>query len=66
MEHLFNGEGYMVSKHINSVLNTLLKLHTVLLVTSQPVPENYIDNRWKYFKICRVIEIEKELFQLMC
>ncbi|KAL8487858.1 hypothetical protein ACS0TY_023791 [Phlomoides rotata] len=48
----FFRSGYTVSKHVNFVLNTLLKLHTVLLVTSQPMPENCTDNQWKYFKGC--------------
>ncbi|KAL8540393.1 hypothetical protein ACS0TY_001847 [Phlomoides rotata] len=34
------------------VLNTLLKLHTVLLDVPKHVPDDYEDNRWRYFKGC--------------
>ncbi|KAL8521761.1 hypothetical protein ACS0TY_012056 [Phlomoides rotata] len=30
VKHSFKRSGYTVSKHFNSVLNTLLKLHTIL------------------------------------
>ncbi|KAL8520878.1 hypothetical protein ACS0TY_011436 [Phlomoides rotata] len=49
---------------VNMSLNTLLKLHSVLLVTPQHVPENCTDSRWKYFKICRVIEIGKRIISV--
>ncbi|KAL8498207.1 hypothetical protein ACS0TY_021513 [Phlomoides rotata] len=42
---------YTISKHFNNVLNTLLKLYTVLLVKPVSVPEDSTDNRWRYFKI---------------
>ncbi|KAL8526306.1 hypothetical protein ACS0TY_015502 [Phlomoides rotata] len=41
-----------VSKHFNFVLNTLLKLHTILLINPQPVHDDCTDNRWKYLKGC--------------
>ncbi|KAL8507055.1 hypothetical protein ACS0TY_017803 [Phlomoides rotata] len=52
VKHSFKRSGYTVSKHFNSVLNTLLKLHTILLINPQPVPDDCNDNRWKYFKGC--------------
>ncbi|KAL8482993.1 hypothetical protein ACS0TY_025885 [Phlomoides rotata] len=50
VKHSFKCSGYTVSKHFNSILNTLLKLHTILLVNPQHVPDDCNDNRWKYFK----------------
>ncbi|KAL8551372.1 hypothetical protein ACS0TY_000458 [Phlomoides rotata] len=50
VKHSFNRSGY--TKHFNLVLNTLLKLYTVLLVTPEPVPEDSTDYRLKYFKGC--------------
>ncbi|KAL8457026.1 hypothetical protein ACS0TY_035020 [Phlomoides rotata] len=34
------------------MLNTLLKLHTGLLVEPELIPDDNEENRWKYFKIC--------------
>ncbi|KAL8545882.1 hypothetical protein ACS0TY_005848 [Phlomoides rotata] len=48
----FGRSGYTISKQFNSVLNTLLKLHRVLIATTEPVPEDNNDYRWKYFKGC--------------
>ncbi|KAL8479314.1 hypothetical protein ACS0TY_026252 [Phlomoides rotata] len=50
VKHSFRRSGYTISKHFNSVLNTILKLHRVLLVTPEPVPEDSNDSRWNYFK----------------
>lgn len=47
----FKRSGYSISKHFNSVLNSLLKLYTILLVTPTPVQEDNTDFRWKYFKV---------------
>ncbi|KAL8523941.1 hypothetical protein ACS0TY_013774 [Phlomoides rotata] len=44
--------GYTICKYFNSVLNTILKLHTILLVTPQTVPDDCTDSRWKYCKGC--------------
>ncbi|KAL8500325.1 hypothetical protein ACS0TY_020068 [Phlomoides rotata] len=52
VKHSFKLSGYTVSKHFNSVLNSLLKLHPILLINPQPVPDDCNDNRWKYFKGC--------------
>ncbi|KAL8519612.1 hypothetical protein ACS0TY_010517 [Phlomoides rotata] len=51
IKHSFKRSGYTISKHFNTVLNTLLKLYTVLLVTPEPVLEYSSDYRWKYFKV---------------
>ncbi|KAL8555308.1 hypothetical protein ACS0TY_003206 [Phlomoides rotata] len=48
----FLRSGYTVSKHFNSVLNTLLKLYTRFIVTPHAVPDDCTDSRWKYFKGC--------------
>ncbi|KAL8484389.1 hypothetical protein ACS0TY_026889 [Phlomoides rotata] len=50
VKHTFRRSGYTISKHFNNVLNTLLRLYTVLLITPTPVPEDSTDNRWRYFK----------------
>ncbi|KAL8483601.1 hypothetical protein ACS0TY_026329 [Phlomoides rotata] len=50
IKHIFKLSGYTISKHFNLVLNTLLRLHNVLLVTSEHVPEDSNDYQWKYFK----------------
>lgn len=47
----FKRSGYTVSKYFNCVLNTLLKLYTILLVTPEPVADDDTDSRWKYFKV---------------
>ncbi|KAL8521867.1 hypothetical protein ACS0TY_012141 [Phlomoides rotata] len=52
IKYNFKRSGYTISKHFNLVLNTLLKLHNVLLVTHEPVPKDNNDYRWKYFKGC--------------
>ncbi|KAL8516888.1 hypothetical protein ACS0TY_015223 [Phlomoides rotata] len=51
MKYSFKRSG-TVSKHFNFVLNTLLKLHTILLINPQPVHDDCTDNRWKYLKGC--------------
>ncbi|KAL8464389.1 hypothetical protein ACS0TY_034062 [Phlomoides rotata] len=52
VKHTFTRSGYTISKHFNNVLNTLLKLYTVLLVKHVPVHEDSTDYHWKYFKCC--------------
>ncbi|KAL8523705.1 hypothetical protein ACS0TY_013609 [Phlomoides rotata] len=52
IKHSFKRSGFTISKYFNSVLDTLLKLHTVLLATLEPVPEDSNDYCWKYFKGC--------------
>ncbi|KAL8510538.1 hypothetical protein ACS0TY_017384 [Phlomoides rotata] len=50
IKHSFKRSGFTISKYFNSVLDTLLKLHNVLLATPEPVPGDNNDYRWKYFK----------------
>ncbi|KAL8458230.1 hypothetical protein ACS0TY_035931 [Phlomoides rotata] len=45
VKHTFRRPGYTISKHFNSVLNTLLNLHRVLLVTPVPIPDDNNDYR---------------------
>ncbi|XP_024948215.1 uncharacterized protein LOC102614015 isoform X1 [Citrus sinensis] len=44
--------GETVSRYFNSVLNKVLQLHNVLLRVPGPVPNNYADEKWKWFKNC--------------
>ncbi|KAL6877204.1 hypothetical protein ACP4OV_012875 [Aristida adscensionis] len=44
--------GETVSRHFNSCLLAVLKLHNFLLKPPEPVPKNSTDGRWKYFKNC--------------
>ncbi|XP_057783184.1 uncharacterized protein LOC131001030 isoform X2 [Salvia miltiorrhiza] len=44
--------GQTVSKFVHIVLKAILKLHTVLLVKPMPVPDDCMDNRWRWFKGC--------------
>ncbi|XP_012851102.1 PREDICTED: putative nuclease HARBI1 [Erythranthe guttata] len=48
----FNRSGYTVSKHFNSVLLALLKLHEMLLITPKPVDELCENERFSHFKGC--------------
>ncbi|XP_012836506.1 PREDICTED: uncharacterized protein LOC105957126 [Erythranthe guttata] len=48
----FNRSGYTISIHFNRVLLALLKLHSMLLITPQPVGENTDDVRFSHFKGC--------------
>ncbi|KAL8457870.1 hypothetical protein ACS0TY_035657 [Phlomoides rotata] len=45
IKHSFKHSGFTISKHFNFVLETLLKLHNVLLATPEPVPEDSNDYR---------------------
>ncbi|KAL1548831.1 hypothetical protein AAHA92_17015 [Salvia divinorum] len=44
--------GFTVSKYVHAVLRAVLRLHRSFLVVPEPVPEDYDDNRWKWFKGC--------------
>ncbi|KAG8381029.1 hypothetical protein BUALT_Bualt06G0078200 [Buddleja alternifolia] len=48
----FKRSGYTISKHFNKVLEAILKLRTLLLANPQPIPEDWTDERWKWFKGC--------------
>ncbi|KAG6469953.1 hypothetical protein ZIOFF_070889 [Zingiber officinale] len=41
-----------VSRQFHLVLNFVLRLHNILLKKPEPIPENYTDERWKWFKGC--------------
>lgn len=47
----FKRSGYTISKHFNNVLKSILKLHSILLISPTPVPDESVDFRWKYFKV---------------
>ncbi|KAK6143233.1 hypothetical protein DH2020_023581 [Rehmannia glutinosa] len=48
----FKRSGQTVSRHFHDVLNAVLRLHTLLLVTPQPVEDNCTNPIWKWFKGC--------------
>ncbi|KAK6152272.1 hypothetical protein DH2020_014907 [Rehmannia glutinosa] len=48
----FKRSSYTISTHFNLVLQALLRLHSLLLVTPQPVSDESTDDRWKWFKGC--------------
>ncbi|KAL0367477.1 UNVERIFIED_CONTAM: hypothetical protein Sradi_3637800 [Sesamum radiatum] len=41
-----------ISRYFHSVLNTILKLHTMFLAKLTPVPKDCLDARWRRFKGC--------------
>ncbi|XP_061369995.1 protein ALP1-like [Gastrolobium bilobum] len=48
----FLRSGETISRQFAKVLQAVLRCHTVLLKTHEPVPENSTDERWKWFKNC--------------
>ncbi len=48
----FRRSGETISRHFNSVLNVVLRLHGSLLEAPNPIHENYDDDRWRWFKVC--------------
>ncbi|GFY84290.1 hypothetical protein Acr_03g0010640 [Actinidia rufa] len=40
-----------ISRHFNAVLQAVLGLHKMLLVSPEPVPADYHDQRWSWFQI---------------
>ncbi|KAH6822458.1 hypothetical protein C2S53_007785 [Perilla frutescens var. hirtella] len=40
------------SRYIHLVLRAILRLHVILLVKPEPVPDDCTDSRWKWFKGC--------------
>ncbi|XP_058756164.1 protein ALP1-like [Vicia villosa] len=50
IKFLFNRSGETVSRYFNLVLNGILRLHEILLKAPKPVPEDCVDERWKFFK----------------
>lgn len=51
MQTDFKRSGYTISKYFNTVLTCLFKLHPVLVVTPEPIPDDCTDEPWKYFKV---------------
>lgn len=47
----FFRSGETVSRHFNSCLLAVLKLHHLLLKKPEPIPEDCTDYRWKHFKV---------------
>ncbi|KAG6510318.1 hypothetical protein ZIOFF_028328 [Zingiber officinale] len=41
-----------VGRQFHLVLNSVLRLHNILLEKPEPIPENHTDERWKWFKGC--------------
>ena len=50
-KHQFWRSTETISRHFNAVLQAVLRLHRMLLVTPDPVPANYHDNRWSWFQV---------------
>ncbi|KAL8487192.1 hypothetical protein ACS0TY_023746 [Phlomoides rotata] len=48
----FKRSGQTVSKHFHSVLQSVLKLHSIFLVQPEPVPDDSEDPKWQNFKGC--------------
>ena len=48
---LFRRSGSTISRHFNAVLHAILYLHEILLKKPEPVLENSIDDRWRWFKV---------------
>ncbi|XP_074561596.1 uncharacterized protein LOC141817872 [Curcuma longa] len=44
--------GETVSRQFHSVLNSVLRLQHILLKKPEPIPENCMDERWRWFKGC--------------
>lgn len=45
-----------ISRQFHSVLNSILRLHDIMLRKPEPIPDNSTDDRWKWFKVCILIE----------
>ena len=50
----FLRSGETISRHFNAVLNAVIRLQGVLLKKPEPVSENSIDERWKWFKVYKL------------
>ncbi|KAH6787342.1 hypothetical protein C2S52_006894 [Perilla frutescens var. hirtella] len=44
--------GQTCSRYIHLVLRAILRLHVILLVKPEPIPDDCTDSRWKWFKGC--------------
>src|SRR3954467_12342485 len=61
IKFLFKRSGETVSRYFNLVLNGVLRLHETLLKAPEPVPEDCVDERWKFFKVLFIL-ISYEIF----
>ncbi|KAI4338248.1 hypothetical protein L6164_016591 [Bauhinia variegata] len=52
VKFLFKRSGETVSRYCNLALNSVLRLQETLLRAPNPVPEDCLDERWKWFKSC--------------
>ena len=43
--------GETISRQFHSILNSILKLHNILLRKLEPILENSTYERWKWFKV---------------
>ncbi|KAL8528859.1 hypothetical protein ACS0TY_006355 [Phlomoides rotata] len=43
--------GRTVSKHFHRVLNSVIRLHSILLSQPKPIDENCTNGRWRHFKV---------------
>ena len=50
----FLRSGETISRHFNEVLNAIIRLQGVLLKKLESVSENFIDERWKWFKVYKI------------
>ncbi|XP_031116589.1 uncharacterized protein LOC116020245 [Ipomoea triloba] len=44
--------GETISRQFHAVLNSILRLHNMLLRKPEPIQDNSVDERWKWFKGC--------------
>ena len=48
----FSRSGETISRYFNLVLRAVIRLHGVLLSHLEPVFGNFMDDKWKVFKVC--------------
>jgi hypothetical protein len=44
-----------ITRNFRQILRCVLRLHNILLKTPEPIPEDSNDERWKWFKVHRLI-----------
>ncbi|XP_057435091.1 protein ALP1-like isoform X1 [Lotus japonicus] len=52
IKFLFKRSGETISMYFNKVLNSVVRVHASLLRAPDPVLEDCLDERWKWFKNC--------------
>ncbi|CAL2238468.1 unnamed protein product [Prunus armeniaca] len=52
MSSRFKQSGKTISRYFNSILDGVIRLQGRLLKVPEPIPDNCIDNRWRWFKKC--------------